>query len=372
MPELAVIAPTYNERDNLMPLLEALQVTLDGIDYEVVIVDDDSPDGTAAQARRLAQRDSRLRVVHRVHRRGLASAVVEGILATSAPYVAVMDADLQHDESVLPAMFDRLRNENLDIVVGTRHDEGGSMGRLSAPRLQLSNLGKTLSRLISHAELTDPMSGFFVLRREFFDEVVHHLSAVGFKILLDLVASSPRPVRIGEVGYTFRERKAGSSKLDLVVSLEYLELLLDKLVGDWIPVRYVLFGMVGAIGVAMQLVLVYLLTAWGGYTFTSAQAISSWAVIFLNFFLNNQFAFRQKRLRGWRLLPGLAIFVAACSVGLVSNLGVALLLWRVGTIWPLASLAGIVIGSVWNYAVSDVFVWQVNRRRRLSASEARS
>lgn len=364
MPELAVIAPTYNERENLAPLLEALARVLGGIDYEVVIVDDDSPDGTAELARELAQNDPRVRVIHRIHRRGLASAVVEGMMASSAPYLAVMDADLQHDETVLPSMFEQLRREDLDLVVGTRHTEGGSMGTFPALRVRLSDMGKWLSHLICRTELSDPMSGFFVVRRSVLSETVHRLSAVGFKILLDLVASSPRPLRIAEVGYTFRERLHGRSKLDIVVSLEYLELLFDKLFGDWIPVRYTLFGMVGAIGVGIQVLLVYVLSAWANLTFDQAQAAASWAVIFLNFYLNNQLAFRQNRLRGWRSLSGLAIFVVGCSIGLVANLRVAHLLWSMGVFWPMASLAGILIGSVWNYGVSCVFVWQVNRRQR--------
>src|SRR3954452_10881823 len=177
MPELAVILPTFNERENLPVITERLHSVLTGIDYEIVIVDDDSPDGTAALGRQLAQNDWRIRVVHRINRRGLASACVEGMLASSAPFIAVMDADLQHDETILPAMLLKLRQEKLDLVVGTRHADGGDMGEFASNRVALSEAGRRMSQLVARATISDPMSGFFMLRRSFLDEVVHSLSS---------------------------------------------------------------------------------------------------------------------------------------------------------------------------------------------------
>ncbi|MBI5084648.1 MAG: glycosyltransferase family 2 protein [Acidobacteria bacterium] len=363
MPELAVIVPTYNERDNVLPLTAALRLALKDIDYEVVFVDDDSPDSTAEVVRRLSFEDPRVRIVHRVHRRGLASAAVEGMMATNAPYLAVIDGDLQHDETLLPEMLRLLRAGGLDLVVGSRHQDGGSMGEFSAARVALSQLGRRLSALVCRAHLSDPMSGFFMLTRSYLNDVVRSLSLIGFKILLDLVASSPRPVAIREIGYTFRTRQRGESKLDLLVGLEYLELLLDKLFGEWVPVRYMLFGLVGAVGVAAQLLLVVLLMNAAGLLFGRAQLYSSIMVIALNYTLNNQMTFRARRLHGWRWLSGLVLFFCACSVGLFSNVVAAGTLRKLGLQLPLASLAGIVIGSIWNYGVSSILVWRVNRRR---------
>ena len=361
MPELAVVIPTFNEFQNVQPVADAVFSALEGIDCELIFVDDDSPDGTARQVLELSRANPRVRLVHRINRRGLSSAVVEGMMASNAPYLAVMDGDMQHDETVLPDMLRRLRTGDVDLVAGTRHREGGSMGELSWARGALSQLGRRLSALVCHADVSDPMSGFFALRRDYLDEVVRRLSCVGFKILVDLLASSKRPVRIQEVGYTFRKRLHGQSKLDLVVGLEYLELLLHKLVGEWIPVRYALFGMIGAVGVLAQLVLMGFLLYFGHLTFDTAQVTSSLLVIVLNYAGDNRITFRRRRRRGWSWFYGLALFALACSLGLYLNLRVASGLSEMGVRWILASLAGILIASVWNYSVGAVLVWRINR-----------
>jgi len=369
MPELAVVIPTFNEFQNVQPTVDAVFSALKGIDFELIFVDDDSPDGTARQVLELSRTDSRVRLVHRINRRGLSSAVVEGMMASNAPYLAVMDGDLQHDETLLPDMLRRLQTSDVDLVVGTRHREGGSMGESAWARVALSQLGRRLSALVCHAEVSDPMSGFFALRRDYLDEVVRNLSCVGFKILVDLLASSKRPVRVQEVGYTFRNRLHGHSKLDLVVGLEYLELLLHKLVGDWIPVRYALFGMIGAVGVVAQLVLIGFLLYFGRLTFDTAQVTSSLLVIGLNYAGNNQITFRDRRLRGWRWLYGLALFALACSLGLYLNLRVASGLFGIGVHWALASLAGILLASVWNYSIGAILVWRINRPAAQTAGD---
>jgi dolichol-phosphate mannosyltransferase len=252
-PELAIVVPTLNERPNIVPLLERLRNTLTGVMYEVVFVDDDSSDGTSEAIREISQMVPNVRVVQRIGRRGLASACIEGMLATSAPYLAVMDGDLQHDESVLPRMWEKIRSGQYDLVIGSRNVVGGSMGEFSRARVALSNLGLRVSRLVSKHDLSDPMSGFFVLTREFLNRVVRRTTGVGFKILLDLVASSPTPVRIAEVPFTFRNRLQGESKLDINVGLEYLYLVADKLIGRWLPIRFILFCLVGTVGVCLHL-----------------------------------------------------------------------------------------------------------------------
>jgi dolichol-phosphate mannosyltransferase len=365
MPELTVVVPTLDERQNLAPLLSSLASVLAGIDYEVLFVDDDSPDGTAALARQIAQRDPRVRVLQRIGRRGLSSAAVEGMLASSAPCLAVMDSDLQHDEKILPTMLDRLRRESLDLVVATRHRPGGSMGEMAGHRRRLSEWGRRLSSLICHADLSDPMSGYFVLTRAYLDEVAHRLSGTGFKVLLDLIVSSRRPVRLAEVPYVFRPRLHGRSKLDILVGLEYIELLADKLVGDFVPASYVVFGVAGSIGVLAHLAAVNLLRLLPGVTLDRAQFISSAIVIGLNFLLNNQLTFRAARLRGRRFFLGLAIFYTACSVGLSLNLHVFDYL-RPAVPWYVAAAAGLAVGSVWNYWMSAMFVWQIRRRALVS------
>ena len=369
-PELAVIVPTFNERDNVIPIVGALQRALAGIDFEIIFVDDDSPDGTADAVRTLSRTTANVRVIQRINRRGLASAVIEGMMASSAPYLAVIDGDMQHDEAVLPEMLSKLKTERLDIVVGTRNKGTGSMGAFSAQRVRLSNLGRRISALLSRADISDPMSGFFLVSRAYLDEVVRSLSAVGFKVLLDLLASSQRPARFAEVGYTFRNRQFGESKLTLAVCLEYVELVLDKLVGDWIPVRYAFFGLVGAIGVVAQIVLVRWLNHY--LPFLTSQAVGSVIVMILNYFLNNRLTFRARRLRGSAWVWGLAGFLVACSIGLFLNLSVVEGLRRIGTPWGGSSLTGVLAGSVWNYGVSSMIVWRVNRRSRRALAKPQS
>jgi dolichol-phosphate mannosyltransferase len=362
VPELSIIIPTYNERVDLVSLLDCLAAALSGIDYEAVIVDDDSPDGTSALARSLAQQNRRVRLLQRIERRGLSSATVEGMLSTSSPYIAVMDGDMQHDERILPQMLTKLQEENLDLVIGSRHASGGSVGAFGARRVALSELGRRLSQTICRDNVSDPMSGYFVLTRRYFHEVVHSLSCVGFKILFDLIASSRRPVRIGEVGYTFRNRVHGESKLDVIVALEYLQLLLDKVMGGWVPVSYLIFAMVGSVGLAANWVLVYLLRSVP-ISFDLSQAIASLLVVALNFVLNNRFTFRADRLRGVRAVQGLGLFYVASSVGLAFNLAAAHGFHDFGVPTYLASLTGIAILSIWNYWVTSLFIWRIHRRR---------
>jgi len=361
--ELAIVVPTLNERPNIVPLLERLGETLSGVAFEVIFVDDDSTDGTPEEIRAICQTKPNVRLLHRIGRRGLASACIEGMLAASAPYVAVMDADLQHDESVLPQMWEKIRSGEFDLVIGSRHASGGSMGEFSSGRVALSNLGLMVSRLVSKHELGDPMSGFFVVTREFIDRVVRRTTGVGFKILLDLVASSPTPVRFAEVPFTFRTRQLGQSKLDINVGLEYLFLVADKLIGRWVPVRFILFCLVGTLGVGLHLGVLYLLYRVLGASFGAALLTAIGIAMVVNFAVNNAITYRDQRRRGWGFLAGLFLFVLACSAGSFSNYAIAQSLLARGVWWPLAGFCGLAVGSVWNFAVSSVLTWRVRRRR---------
>ena len=361
--ELAVVIPTLNERENVHPVLENLAKALEGIQYEVIFVDDDSADGTADCIREIARSNPHVHVLQRILRRGLASACIEGMMSTSAPHIAVMDADLQHDERILRQMFAILISDRLDLVVATRNALGGGMGEFSWHRVILSNLGHRLSRWISHTDLSDPMSGFFVLTRDYLEEVVRSTSGIGFKILLDLVASSKRPLRVGEVPYTFRERLYGSSKLDIVVGLEYLQLLLDKKIGNLVPVRFLLFSTVGAIGVLLASVLLYVLVSVFSMDFLKAQAITTFVAMTGNFFLNNNMTYRDRRLKGRRIFTGLAMFYLACSFGAVINLRIAASGKDLGLPWYVAGACGLAVGAVWNYGITSFTTWRKTRLR---------
>ena len=363
--DLAVVLPTYNERENIPLLIARLDQALRGLNWEAIFVDDDSPDGTAEVVSEHARANTpvapRIRLIHRIGRRGLASACIEGMLATSAPCVALMDADLQHDESILPMMLERLRRESLDVVIGTRNAEGGSMGQFCRHRVLLSRIGQRISHRICRAQLSDPMSGFFLARRSFFLEVVHELQGGGFKILVDMLASSRRPVRVGEIGYTFAQRRHGESKLNVVVGIEYLFLILNKKLGSAIPVQLALYLLVGALGLVTHLVTLFVLTHVYAMHFVQAQVTATFIAMIENFYLNNVITFRDRRFEGARLLLGASRFVLACSFGAWANIIFARALLQSGVEWYLAGLAGIILGSVWNLSISSVFTWRTHR-----------
>jgi dolichol-phosphate mannosyltransferase len=359
MQQLSVVVPTFNERENVVKLLSLLDHALEGCAWEVIFVDDDSPDGTGEVVDQLARTDSRVRCIRRVGRRGLSSACIEGLASSSAPFLAVMDADLQHDESLLPVMLETLLKEPYDLVIGSRYVTGGGIAHeWSSSRQRISRFATTVGQRLLKTKLADPMSGFFMLRREVFWAAAHRLSGQGFKILIDLLASSPRPLAVRELPFTFRARQAGESKLDSMVVLEYGNLLLDKLVGHILPLRFIMFVLVGCMGVALHLAILGGLYLGLDRPFWLGQAAASLCAMLSNFFLNNNFTYRDRRLKRLRLWFGLLVFIAICSIGAFTNIQVAEYLFVRQVPWWLAGLLGAGIGAVWNYAVSSQFVWR--------------
>ncbi|MCW2396091.1 dolichol-phosphate mannosyltransferase [Sphingobium sp. B8D3C] len=356
--ELAIVVPTFNEAQNVALLADLVDKALPGVAWELVFVDDNSPDDTSGKVRALAQRDPRVRILHRFGRRGLSSACVEGILATSAPYVAIMDADLQHDESVLKTMFERIRADDVDLVVGSRYVEGGGMGDWSESRQRMSQFATKLALKLTKTPISDPMSGFMMMRRDAFMRSLPNLSTVGFKILLDIAASAPTPLRVAEVPYTFRTRQFGESKLDSLVLWEYVQLLMDKAVGHIVPVRFLSFAMVGGTGVVVHFAVLTLLFVALGMSFAVAQTAATLVAITSNFLLNNMFTYRDQRLQGWGLLRGWITFNLVCAFGAAANVGVADWLFVNNGYWALSALAGILVSVVWNYVMSAFFTWK--------------
>jgi dolichol-phosphate mannosyltransferase len=358
-PELTVVVPCYNERPNVAPLVARLAAALAGIAWEVIFVDDSSPDGTAAEVQRLGAADARVRCIRRIGRRGLSSAVIEGALASSAAYVAVMDGDLQHDETRLPAMLAPLRAGAADLAVGSRHAEGGDAAGLgSAWRHRVSELGIRIAQLFLPVRLSDPLSGFFAVPRPLFERLAPRLTGSGFKILLDLVLAAGKGLRVVEIPFVFRPRLAGESKLDVLVVVQFAALLLDQLSGGLLPLRFIAFACVGAIGVAVNLAVLGLLTKFTGLGFELAQSLATLVAMLANFELNNRLTYRDQRLRGPRLWQGRLLFILVCGIGAVANVGIAGMLYRRHAGWSLAGAAGAAIGVVWNYAVSATLVWR--------------
>jgi dolichol-phosphate mannosyltransferase len=358
--ELAVVIPTFNELRNVPVLIAKLDAALAGRRWEAIFVDDDSPDGTAQAARDLALRDPRVRVIQRIGRRGLSSACIEGMCATAAPAVAVIDGDLQHDETLLPQMLDALQADGaLDLVIGSRFVAGGGTGDWDQDRVAKSALATRLSRYVLKADLSDPMSGFFMIRTAVARALVPGLSAIGFKILLDIMTASPRPLNFLELPYTFRLRSEGESKLDHVVAMEFLIALYDRLFGRIVPVRFVMFSAIGALGALVHLAVLWALFRAEGLNFLAATIVATGVAMTFNFFLNNALTYRERRLKGARqLLDGWVSFCLVCAVGAAANVGVAAFLFSVQHgAWAAPALAGIVVAAVWNYALSSRFVW---------------
>ena len=358
--ELAVVIPTFMEAGNVDEVVRRLDAALAGIAWEAIFVDDHSPDGTAARAREIAAIDRRVRVLERVGRRGLSSACIEGMLATPAPLVAVMDGDLQHDERLLPDMVARFRaRPELDVAIGSRFVAGGSAEAFSADRAAQSRLATRLSRSVLRQDLADPMSGFFMLRMDVLRELLPRLSAVGFKLLLDIFASARRPLRFEELPYAFRERASGASKLDGAVALEYLLLLYDKALGRIVPARFALFGLIGGIGVGVHFLILTFLFKGLGQPFGAAQALATLGAMTFNFFLNNALTYRDQQLRGaGSLLRGWLSFCLVCGLGAAANVGVSTYLFEYqGALWTVSALAGVAVGAVWNFVLSARFTW---------------
>lgn len=377
-PELTVIAPSFNEAENVAPLIEKLSAALDGVHWEVIFVDDDLPDGTSDRVREQARHDARVRCVQRLGRRGLTSACAEAVLASSAPYVAIIDADLQHDETLLPQMLAVLKEGVAEIVIGSRYTERKLSEGFSRARQTMSFIATRLAQSILGAKLTDPVSGFFMAKRDVFEGAIRNLSGIGNKILVDIFASSNRRLEFRELPYQFRARLHGESKLDTLTVWEYLVLLADKLFGRFIPVRLILFSLVGASGVLVNFAVFWaarhalLVGAAGSYApdaevrFKVAAGLATLVAATSNFFLNNVLTYRDKRLRGWAVVSGLISFLAICSVGAVVSVSFAA---QVRSWFPagmqegryvlsLALLSGIAVSTILNFSASAIFTWR--------------
>jgi dolichol-phosphate mannosyltransferase len=362
-PTVSVIVPTYRESANIPILFERIKRVLDGAPWELVVVDDDSPDGTSRVAFALAAEDRRIRCLRRVNRSGLAGAVIEGWMSSSADFVAVIDGDLQHDESILPKMYEALARGSGNLAIGARIRNASGSGSLSPARQALSDLGAWFFRRIAGTTVADPMSGFFMIRREIVSRLAPRLSPDGFKILVDVILSAGGGLKIVEIPYEFRKRNAGESKLTPLVGIDFLGLVVHHATAGILPIRFVLFAMIGAGGLIVHILTLSAVLHWfGTLTFDAGQLIATIVAMGSNFILNNEITYRPYRFWGPGMVVGFLAFALGCSVGALANLNVASWLYRADQTWWLAGLAGALLSVVWNYAVSTNLIWR--RRRR--------
>ena len=317
--------------------MSALQAALEGHTYEIIIVDDDSPDGTADRVREIGKRDLRVRCIQRIGRRGLSGAFIEGGLATAASIVAVIDGDMQHDEAMLPAMLKALRSQELDVVIGSRYLEQGGVGDWTEGRMRLSQWATALTRRLTGVALSDPMSGFFMVRADVLRGLAPNLSGIGFKILLDIFLTARKPLRCVELPYRFRARSLGTSKMDTRVVLEFLELLIDKVFGHLVPAKFVIFALVGSLGVVVHLLVLVMLFKELGFGFETSQTAATLVAMTSNFTLNNVLTYYDRRL----VWMGVAQRVAEFCLGFVDRRDRQCrdrIVFICGTRYPMASL----------------------------------
>lgn len=360
--ELSIVVPTFNESENISEVVKRLDASLGDIAWEVIFVDDASPDGTADVVRALSQTDRRVRLISRHNRRGLSSAVIEGGLAAAADIVAVMDGDLQHDESVLPALYRTVADDEADIASASRFLlEDGADGLSSDTRLKISNTGIRIANKAFSLDMTDPLTGFFVIRRSVLERAVPELSELGFKVLLDIItAVKPRP-RIKELPFKFRERLHGESKLDNKVMYDFFLFFLEKKISRFVPLpaRFLSFGLINGVGIGVHMAVLVFAFSLAGLGFEVAQLIATMIAMMFNYTVNNAVTYHDQQLKGAEFYRGFVLFAVLCSIGVFGNVGVASVLHAqyADLSYAAPALVGALLTVVWNYAATRAFVW---------------
>ncbi|MFZ2102458.1 MAG: glycosyltransferase family 2 protein, partial [Oricola sp.] len=340
-PELSIILPAYNEAKNIPLIVDKIADAMGDMPYEIIVVDDDSPDGTTDVTRAVAREKPNVRCVRRIGRRGLSGACIEGMMAANAPVVAVMDADMQHDETRLPVMLAEIR-KGADLVIGSRYVDGGnaSSGFVKKTRAKGSELATALANRITGAYTTDPMSGFFMMTRDLADKAARTVSRDGFKILFDIVSRFGSELAIREVPFQFRERVEGESKLGFLVTVQFLGLLVSRYTGGFIPVKFLLYALVGFSGLFVHMATLFFLNGVLGAAFAPAQIAATFVAMTSNFAFNNEVTYAHRKLKGRRFFTGLITFYIVCGIGALANVSIAVRLFEWNWSTLLAGFAG--------------------------------
>jgi dolichol-phosphate mannosyltransferase len=357
---LSIVLPTYNERDNIGPVVESLMALQELYELEILCVDDDSADGTAAAVQLLSRRHPCLRLIRRVGRFGLSSAIKEGILDATGDVVLVMDSDGQHQPAAVADAVQTLLQAKADLLVGSRFHPQAEIRGLSPKRERNSTLANALARfsLPPYRQLTDYMSGFFAMRPEACLPYVRQVDVAGFKFLYELLAISRGRLQVAEIPLRFQPRSSGESKLNLAVVWDLGISILHTLLLRSVPRRALSFALVGATGIGTHLLMFSLGHRGLGLPFEQAQILAVVTAASTNFLINNVLTFRVQQLQGWALLLGLLRFLLVTSLGMVANVGVSSAFYHRISHQPLlALLAGIAVDFVWKYAASSRFVW---------------
>lgn len=356
---LTIVLPCYNEISNIEPLISELtRCDVNGYIKRIIYVDDDSPDGTSEFLKNTVFKKDVL-CIHRIGRQGLSSAVLEGLMLADSCFVAVMDADGQHSPSNLLDMYEIIFNQNVDMIIGSRFLEHKKLNTHSGFRHYISWLGNILCTKILKRKLSDPLTGFFIVNRIVFLDASRKINPTGFKILLDLLYVLRKSnIKITEFQIDFRTRLAGVSKLDLGVVLAFGDQILNKISFGLIPDKFLAFSLVGVSGVLIHFLSFYCVYFLLNLEFNISQISATLLAMTSNFTLNNLITYSRNRLRGFKWFKGLFIFTSACSLGFVSNIGVAAYLNSTNQVWWLSAISGIIVGTIFNFAMSNSFVWK--------------
>ncbi len=358
---VSIVLPTFNERRNIEPLLAQLLQLKHNVDLEILVVDDDSADGTSELIRQLAYHEPSLRLIRRVGRAGLASAIKEGLLDATGDIAVVMDSDGQHEPASVLEAIETLHQQGLDLVIGSRFHPQAAIHGLSSRRERSSCWANRFARYSlpkPYSHITDYMSGFFALQLDQTIPLLRSVDVNGFKFLYELLAVSKGHIQVEEIPLCFRPRIHGSSKLDLAIAWDFLLSILHSISFRILPRRAISFGLVGISGVAVQILLCQILTSLLGISFERALPFGVIIAATSNYLINNILTFRFARLQGLKLLGGLLKFLLVSSLPAMANIGLALAFYQNvarDSLW--AQLAGIIVVFIWNYAASSRFVW---------------
>jgi dolichol-phosphate mannosyltransferase len=370
--KLSVITPTYNEAKNIGRFLDEVSRALEGFHYEVIVADDDSPDLTWQRVQEVAEKNPRVKVLRRTSNRGLSAAVIDGFASATGEVAVCMDADLQHDPTALPKMFAKIQ-QGADLVVGSRYVAGGSVGEWGPFRRLTSWSATKMAQILLSARLTDPMSGFFMMRREDFLRIRDSLNVAGFKILLEIVARM-KPKALAEVPIVFRTRVAGESKLSGRVIFQYLQQLWRlSFLGRLIPERFIKFAIVGGIGIIVNLLSLILIIRFLGFRDWRASSLATGVAIINNYVLNNVWTYRDRIRRGHRFIQGFFHYLGYSLVALAVTTLVFSILTSGWTAWIqpksaakefplmivlLCQFLAIVSGTYLNFSLNNSFTWK--------------
>lgn len=353
---LSIIIPTLNERNNIDENIKIFSKLLNTIKYEIIFVDDASEDATFEYCQKLGLTLPNIRSILRDDRKGLSSALVEGILSARYPIVCVVDADLQYDLRNVMDAYNLIAKEDYDIVIMSRTMlKDRSKTDLSNNRFIMTSLSSKISRLITPG-IKDPNSGFFLLKKELILNEINNLSKIGFKLLLDiLITYKKKKLKIFEIETDFNERKFGESKLNLGIFIDLIEMFIDKYTNKIISGSYFLFLLCGSISFFIQTYFI-ILKNYPHFTTVNIILISSLVAMVLNFYLNNEITFREKKLKGKHLYMGAFKFMFICLIGFFININIQ----KNFSFFNFYTFSiSTLIASFWNYSVSKNFVWKV-------------